>query len=101
MGLKIEVDADELARIARSHGVRRLRVFGSAVTGDFDPERSDVDLLVDLAPDSDDAFDAYFGLKEDLECFFGRTVDLVMSDAVRNPYFRERALASAKELYAA
>ncbi|UJP08940.1 nucleotidyltransferase domain-containing protein [Microbacterium sp. KUDC0406] len=97
----IEVNAEELERVARAHGVRRLRVFGSAVTDDFDPERSDIDLLVDLAPETKDKFDAYFGLKEDLERVFGRTVDLVMTDAVRNPYFRDRALASAEELYAA
>lgn len=101
MTLRIDVDRDEIARIARARGVRRLRVFGSVVSDKFDPARSDVDVLVDLADRTGDRFDAYFGLKEDLERVFGRPVDLVMAEAVRNPYFREHALAVAEELYAA
>ncbi|MGN8027628.1 nucleotidyltransferase family protein [Microbacterium sp. 22242] len=101
MALKIDVDREEIARVARTRGVQRLRVFGSAVTERFDPEHSDVDVLVDLSTEAGDTFDAYFGLKEDLEQIFGRPVDLVMAKAVRNPYFRERAFATAEELYAA
>ena len=97
----IDVDRDEIARIARSRGVSRLRVFGSALTSSFDPASSDVDVLVDLATSGADDFDAYFGLKEDLERAFGRPVDLVMIEAVRNPFFRERMLSTAEELYAA
>ncbi|KJL33329.1 nucleotidyltransferase family protein [Microbacterium azadirachtae] len=101
MVLRFDVDIEEVARVARARGVRRLRVFGSAVTDRFDPEHSDVDVLVDLATDDGDSFDAYFGLKEDLERIFGYPVDLVMSEAVRNPFFRERAFTTAEELYAA
>jgi hypothetical protein len=78
-----------------------LQVFGSAVSGPFDPARSDIDMLVDFEPGVLDLFDAYFGLKEDLEALFGRAVDLVMANAVRNPHFRAKAFASARELYAA
>lgn len=95
------MDRDEIARIARSRGVRRLRVFGSVVSDAFDPGSSDVDVLVDLSEHSGDPFDAYFGLKEDLERVFGRPVDLVIAGAVRNPFFREHAVATAEELYAA
>ena len=45
--------------------------------------------------------DAYFGLLEDLEVLFARRIDLVMSDAVANPYFRERLDASRESVYAA
>jgi predicted nucleotidyltransferase len=77
-----------------------MRVFGSATGDRFDASRSDVDLLVEFQPTVIDLFDAYFGLKEDLERIFGRRVDLVMADAVRNPYFRAEAFATAEELYA-
>lgn len=82
-------------------GVRRLSVFGSAVTGDFAPERSDVDFLVEFAPDLDERFDAYFGLKEELEQLLGRPVDLVMPKALDNPYFAASVERSRQELYAA
>lgn len=101
MTLKLVVDFDVIARVCRSRGVRRLRVFGSAAGDRFDESRSDVDLLVEFEPDVADLFDAYFGLKEDLEGLFGRRVDLVMVDAVRNPYFEAEAVGSAEELYAA
>ena len=90
-----------MARVCRARGVRHMRVFGSATGERFDASRSDVDLLVEFDPSVVDLFDAYFGLKEDLEGLFGRPVDLVMADAVRNPYFQASALATAEELYAA
>ncbi|MGM1017339.1 MAG: nucleotidyltransferase family protein [Actinomycetota bacterium] len=101
MALTTRVDLDEVTRIARARGVKRLRVFGSAVTDRFDPSSSDVDLLVEFLPGAADPFDAYFGLKEDLEAVFGRSVDLVVSGAVRNPRFKAAVLATAEDLYAA
>lgn len=101
MSSRLLLDRDAIARVCRARGVRRIRVFGSAVEGRFDDERSDVDLLVEFMPDVQDLFDAYFGLKEDLEKLFARRVDLVMADAVRNPYFQAAATANAEDLYAA
>ncbi len=83
------------------HGVKRLLVFGSAMTGLFDESRSDVDFLVEFSDDVPDLFDAYFGLKEDLEFVLGRRVDLVAPAALENPYFAESVLANGHELYAA
>lgn len=97
----LTLDLDAIARVCEAHGVRRLRVFGSAASGRFDPERSDVDLLVEFTPDLPHPFDAYFGLKEDLERLLGREVDLIMADAVRNPYFARSVLHGARDLYAA
>jgi predicted nucleotidyltransferase len=48
----IEAHRDEIAALCRRFGVQRLDVFGSAARGtDFDPEHSDVDLLVSYRPD--------------------------------------------------
>lgn len=46
--LMVELDKGELAQVCRRFGVRRLAVFGSAITDDFDPVSSDVDVLVEL-----------------------------------------------------
>ncbi|WP_371742773.1 nucleotidyltransferase family protein [Plantibacter sp. CFBP 8804] len=101
MTSRISVDASALGTICRARGVARLRIFGSALSDRFDDGRSDVDLLVEFVPGSADPFDAYFGLREDLESLFGRPVDLVMASAVRNPYFAASADAVAEGLYAA
>jgi predicted nucleotidyltransferase len=95
------LDRDAIARVCRAHGVSRLRMFGSATTDRFNPERSDVDFLVEFTPGAEDPFDNYFGLKEDLELQLGRSVDLVMEKAVRNPYFATSAALSAHDVYAA
>ena len=43
---------DEIAELCRRFHIRRLEVFGSAAREtDFDPDRSDIDLLVTYEPD--------------------------------------------------
>jgi predicted nucleotidyltransferase len=91
-----------LEELCRRYGVRRLFLFGSAARDDFDPGRSDVDLLVEfeaLAPGR--YADAYFGLREALEDLFGRDVDLVALSAVRNPYMKADIERTRTLLYAA
>src|SRR6187399_2543096 len=91
----------DVARLCDRFHVRRLDVFGSAARGEFDPKRSDLDFLVDFALErSDRALDVYFGLKEGLEKLFGRPVDLVMSDAVANPYVRAEMDRDRMPIYA-
>ncbi|MGO1543155.1 MAG: nucleotidyltransferase family protein [Gulosibacter sp.] len=94
-------DTDAIARVSNRYGVRRLRVFGSVLTDRFDPNHSDVDFLVDFSPNREDRLDDYLGLKEALAEIVGRNVDLVVADAVRNPYFKKAAFGNAKEVYAA
>ena len=55
--------------------------------GGFDPERSDVDLLVQFGnAGAADPLGEYFGLKSQLEGVLGRPVDLLVEGTVRNPY---------------
>jgi predicted nucleotidyltransferase len=95
------LDRGAIARACERQGVARLRVFGSAVTDRFVPERSDIDFLVDFLPEVHDLLGNYLALKEELEQVLGRQVDLVMSDAVENPYFAAEALRTAQDVYAA
>ncbi len=101
MDLAALVDLEGIRRLCRRHGVARLRVFGSVVRGRFDPERSDVDFLVEFLPEVHDLFGNYLALKSDLEELLGRKVDLVMPDAVENPYFAAQAFGMAEDVYAA
>lgn len=85
----ITENVERMRAIARRRRVRRLAVFGSAATGDFDPERSDIDVLVELdSMEPVERVDAFFGLLADLEALFGRSVDLVERSAIRNPIVR-------------
>ena len=73
----IEDNLEEIGRLCRLHGVRRLEVFGSILRRDFDPLRSDVDVVVEFEPQVADSFANFLDLKEALEGVFGRPVDLV------------------------
>jgi len=65
---------------------------------DKTPARSDLDFLVTFQElDPDQHADAYFGQLEDLQALFQRPVDLVVSSAIHNPYFRQ-AVDSTKTL---
>lgn len=89
-------------RLCRQFRVRRLELFGSAVRGQFDPETSDLDFLVDFEQLKPEEYaDTYFGLLEGLRELFKRNVDLVMVSAVKNPYFLESMERSRTLLYAA
>lgn len=98
----IEEHRAELAELCRRHHVLRLSLFGSATRDDFDPQRSDLDFLVDFAPLPPGQYaDAFLGLLQSLERLFGRQVDLVVASAIRNPYFRQSIDQTKTLLYAA
>lgn len=102
MILMLKHHREQLAVLCRKHHVRRLEVFGSAATGEFDTTSSDVDLLVEFEdmPFADRA-DAYLGLLTGLQALLDHPIDLLESSAVRNPYLRQGIDASRELLYAA
>ena len=99
----IKANQPEIAALCRRFHVRRLDLFGSAARGgDFDPERSDVDVLIEYqsghAPPS---LSEFLALREALAALFGRPVDLIMASAVRNPFVRAGIERSRETLYGA
>jgi predicted nucleotidyltransferase len=98
---QLEENRQAVIRACERFGVERLYVFGSALREDYQPGDSDIDLLVEFAPDESYALvDAYFGLLDELRALLGE-VDLVMVGAVKNPYMA-RAIDREKQLlYAA
>ncbi len=89
--------------LCREYGVSRLELFGSAATGRFDPDSSDIDFIIEYPPDYDFGhwLTRYFELKDRLETLLGRPVDLVMTGAMRNPRFIQSANERRQLLYAA
>jgi uncharacterized protein len=100
---EIALHSEELRALCRRFHVRRLDLFGSAARGDFDPERSDIDFLVEFDRDHPAALSlgTYFELKESLEALLGRPVDLVEPGAVRNPYLKASIERSREPVFAA
>jgi hypothetical protein len=81
----------DVLRIARKYGARRVRVFGSIARGEADAE-SDVDFLVDLDPGRS-LLDPG-GLQYELEALLGRPVDVVTERGLK-ARMRERVLREA------
>ena len=91
MSPSVQEKLKELGKLCERFSVKQLDIFGSAAdeTGTL-PDASDIDFLVEFLPLKEDQHaDAYFDLLFALEELFGRSVDLVMTQAIRNPYFRE------------
>ena len=95
---------EKIAELCRTHHVRRLSVFGSAVREDFNAETSDIDLLVEFEGDAEtipDYAGNYFDLMFALGELFAKKVDLLTDKYVRNPYLRRAIDADKVMLYAA
>ena len=98
----IEAHRIDIAELCRRFHVLRLDVFGSAARGsDFDPGRSDIDLLVTYLSGYQPGIAAYQDLRDALTELLGRPVDLVMEGAVENPFIRAGIERSREPLYAA
>ncbi|MEX2175871.1 MAG: nucleotidyltransferase domain-containing protein [Pirellulaceae bacterium] len=92
----------DLDALCRKHQVKTLELFGSAADGTFDPATSNVDFLLEFLPSAaGSAFHGYFELKEDLERLLGRSVDLLMPQAIRNRYLLAAVNQQRTLLYAA
>ena len=98
----IEQNREASEHLCARHRVARLELFGSAAEGDFDPQASDLDFLVEFLPlESGEHADAYFALLESLGALFGRPVDLLMVGAIKNPYFIQSVNQTRTVVYAA
>jgi predicted nucleotidyltransferase len=94
MSTLLQKHRDQILRIARSHGARRVRVFGSVARGE-DRDGSDLDIVVDLEP-GHDLLDIV-AIKQDLEKLLGRHVDVVTEQALSS-YVRDEVLREAAVL---
>jgi uncharacterized protein len=91
-----------IAELCRKYGIKKLELFGSAASGDFDRGRSDVDFFYELEnADSGSLADRFFDFQSDLEKLLATKVDLVSSPDATNPYFLQVANRHRLTLYAA
>ena len=87
----------EIDELCRAHHVRRLELFGSAATGEWDPANSDLDFLVSFSLEHPWA--ERRSLEEAFEKLFARDVDLIRDREFRNPYFRQSVELSRTHLW--
>ena len=84
MGI-VEQNIDDIQRLCILYNVDKMYLFGSVLNSSFN-EKSDIDLLVKFkSMELANYLDNYIGFKENLEALFGREVDLVEEQTLRNP----------------
>ena len=95
---------EEIRALCREFGVAKLELFGSAATGEFDPDRSDVDFIVTYPPGYDMGpwLGRFQDFREALMALLGRDVDLLETGArIRSRHRRQAIEESRREIYAA
>ena len=99
MSPQIRIDRERIAEFYRKWKIAEFALFGSVLREDFRPD-SDVDVLVAFAPGVGITFDNRVEMLDELSAFFGRPVDLVVKNAIRNPFRRHAILTSKEVVYA-
>ena len=90
----------KIADFCRKWKVIEFALFGSILSKDFRPD-SDIDILVSFSEDVKWSLFDIVRMQNELNEIFGREVDLVEKDAIRNPFRRHSILRSKKVIYAA
>ncbi|MBO4955252.1 MAG: nucleotidyltransferase domain-containing protein [Muribaculaceae bacterium] len=99
----IEMNIDKITALCKKYKVAKLWVFGSILTPRFN-DQSDVDFSVNFDSESInreglDWADTFFDFMHELETLFGRKIDLVCDDAVKNKVFRAELDATKLLIY--
>jgi predicted nucleotidyltransferase len=100
MKTNVQLDPAAVAEFCRKWRIRELSIFGSALRDDFNSE-SDLDFLVSFEPGAPMDIDVLLDMREELEARFGRPVDLVEKEALRNPWRKYEILRTREVIYAA
>ncbi|MBN1786812.1 MAG: nucleotidyltransferase family protein [Sedimentisphaerales bacterium] len=77
--------------------IKSLAIFGSYVRGNAG-ENSDLDVLIELIPESGIGFFELFDIQQALQSNVGIRIDLLTPQAI-SKYFRDKVLAEAEYIY--
>lgn len=96
----LEIPLDKIEAFCRRWKIKEFALFGSVLREDFRPD-SDIDVLVTFGPGGGITFDNRVEMLDELAEIFGREVDLVEKDAIRNPFRRHEIITTREVVYAA
>jgi len=97
---RISFSKAKIAAFCKRWQISEFSLFGSVLRDDFTPE-SDVDVLVNFHQQAKWSLWDLMDMTEELEKMFGRKVDLVEKEAIRNPYRRHSILNGSQVFYVA
>src|SRR5579872_7508669 len=94
---EIHAELQTLEQPLRELGVAALALFGSTARGTARPD-SDIDVLIDVAPDARFSLVDLVAVKDFLEDKIGRTVDVVTREGL-DPAIRDRVIREARAVF--
>lgn len=95
--IPIALEREKIAQFCSERGIRKLSLFGSVLRDDFDPERSDVDVLAEFSPDAHPGL-KFFGYADELAEIIGHKVDFNTAGWL-SKYFRDDVVREAVTIY--
>ncbi len=93
---KIPIPYEKLALFCQKWKIKELALFGSVLRDDFRPD-SDIDVLISFEPDAHWSLFDIVEMQIELKALFGREVDIVEREGLRNP-FRRRSILNRLEV---
>ena len=93
---RIPIDKGKIKAICEKWQIKEFYLFGSVLREYFGPD-SDVDVCVRFEENAPWSLFDIVEMMDELEQIFGRKVDLLEADAIRNPY-RRREIESTRKL---
>ncbi|TVQ52493.1 MAG: DNA polymerase subunit beta [Spirulina sp. DLM2.Bin59] len=101
---KIFIDYDRIIAACERWKIIEFALFGSILRGDFQPESSDVDVLVVFDPKARWTLFDLVSIEDEFKQIFGRKVDLVERASIEqspNHLRKQEILSSLQVIYAA
>lgn len=98
----IEIQIDKIESFCQKWKVKEFALFGSILRVDFNPSKSDVDVLLTFLHSQNLSLFDIIDMKEELELIFKRKVDLVNKESIeksKNPYKKKEILENYEVIY--
>ncbi|MEA5619052.1 nucleotidyltransferase domain-containing protein [Cronbergia sp. UHCC 0137] len=100
---QIPIDYEQIAAFCQQWKIIELALFGSVLRDDFQPDKSDVDVLVVFDPDAHWTLFDLVDIQDNLKDILGRDVDLIERESIEQSFNHQRKkeiLGSYKVVYA-
>ena len=97
---KLEMPLAAINDFCQRWKIKEFSVFGSVLREDFGPQ-SDIDVLLSFLEGEKWGLFEFVDMQEELKMIFGREVDIVEKEGIRNPFRRREILRTHEVIYAA
>ena len=97
---QINIPMDKIRDFCLRWKIVEFALIGSVLRDDFRPD-SDIDVLLSFEANAGWSLYDIVDMKDELKAMFGREIDIVEKEAIRNPYRRRVMLTDKEVLYAA